>query len=367
LDGGLVPSVNRKSEIANHKSAFTIVELMVVVLIIALLISLLIPAIGKVRERARATETANFISQLQAAIESYQQEYRAYPGPIADDMLRNNGLALTFSSSNPAGYDNTFKNGRVTAPENLVLGLLGGLVFNTTSGFIEYDPTLVGQGPRGLNPAQPKSHPAFIDNTRLSWRDSSTGKTGHYLDGAGFADDSSIPEFVDTFLTPMPVLYLRAKRGVQPITTGLTATNNSVVTFSTALPRVGTYDLSAIVAYTGAYTGNEASPALDGNVPPSNDAHSIGEGKKASGYMAGGSSVSMPNSNFYHGLRTVDPTATLANTGNTYKYPYDAYPYLQDPNSPNSARNKDSYILISAGIDRIYGTSDDVVSFGSVQ
>ena len=39
---------------ANRKSAFTLVELMVVVLIIGVLVGILIPVVGKIRSRGQA-------------------------------------------------------------------------------------------------------------------------------------------------------------------------------------------------------------------------------------------------------------------------------------------------------------------------
>ncbi len=50
-----------------------------------------------------------------------------------------------------------------------------------------------------------------------------------------------------------------------------------------------------------------------------------------------------------------------------YVYPYDAYPYFTDPNNSTQPRQKDGYILICAGPDGVYGTEDDITSFGSVR
>ena len=52
-----------------------------------------------------------------------------------------------------------------------------------------------------------------------------------------------------------------------------------------------------------------------------------------------------------------------------YQYPYDAYAYFKNPASPElepQPRQKDGYILIGAGSDRVYGTADDITSFGAV-
>ena len=86
-----------------------------------------------------------------------------------------------------------------------------------------------------------------------------------------------------------------------------------------------------------------------------------------------------------HGLQTANPNRTIDKnnmiTGVQPQFPYDAYDYFVDPASydrtqastPTAAqlaakrvRKKDSYVLVSAGKDRIYGTADDITNFGSV-
>jgi hypothetical protein len=74
----------------------------------------------------------------------------------------------------------------------------------------------------------------------------------------------------------------------------------------------------------------------------------------------------------YHGLSTVNPAAVMTPPGPNYYLPYDCYPYftnsaLTDPaTNVRTAKQKDRFILISAGKDRVYGTDDDITSFGSV-
>lgn len=68
-----------------------------------------------------------------------------------------------------------------------------------------------------------------------------------------------------------------------------------------------------------------------------------------------------------HGLNTCDSSKSLDPSNTNYFYPYDLYPYLTNPTIANTPRNKDGYILISAGPDRIYGTDDDICNFGSVK
>lgn len=379
-------------------AAFTLVELLVVVTIIAVLIGILIPVIAKVKVKARAAETQNFIQQLSAAIEQYHNDHRAYPGPLSNDEVRNPGTvparpqmgqpvpggsftAAFLIQPTGTGFDTSqapdeFRE-RVTMSENLVLGLLGGLRVSTQGGNTRliYDPSLVGNGATSLNVANPKKFPAYLEgvSNRLSWRTDANGKTGRYMDGTNLQiDDTLAPEFVDTFTDPMPVLYWRAKNGVPIIPSQIngsnnplfTNTNNSVITddpnfnntSNPASPRPGPYDLSQNIAYTASYTGANIDP---------NGTQCIGVGKTPPPYFSNGSPVtSVPFP--YHGLRSVNRYAT-ATQGTGYYYPLDAFPYFENPASKNTARNKDSYILISAGIDRMYGTNDDIVSFGSVQ
>ncbi|MCS7034530.1 MAG: type II secretion system GspH family protein [Phycisphaerae bacterium] len=58
------------------RSAFTLVELLVVVGIIALLVSILLPALGAAREQARAAQCASNIRQLCTALVNYAVEHK---------------------------------------------------------------------------------------------------------------------------------------------------------------------------------------------------------------------------------------------------------------------------------------------------
>lgn len=375
-----------------RRAGFTTVELLVVIGIIVLLISILLPVVGRIQQTAKATNTAAFIAQLSTAIEAYHADFRAYPGPLSNDEIRRNGFGNQPAgasyrrfefANNVAGFrnaDNNSNQTKITMSENLVLGLLGGLRPVISGGTIDvvYDPSLVGKGPMSLNPAQPKPYAPYVEAINLSWQDVGGEKTGAFFDEASIgadasnptgADDSIIPEFVDRYTDPMPILYLRAKVGASGRFN--TATDNPVVTNvpdpnTNPVGRGGAYDISQIIGYT-------QPPA--GGTP-------IGVGKKLPTYASAGPVATPPNPGNgepHHGLRSVNPLVTTQNppeSGTGYLYPYDAFPYLRDPSlstaqttSPNTRqvpRQKDRFILISAGADRIYGTNDDITSFGAV-
>lgn len=367
------------------RRAFTLVELLVVIGIITILIGILIPVVGKVRTAARNASTASFISQLSSAIDAYYQDYRSYPGPLSNLEVWNSSSppAITidtdpqitsqgFATVQPTGAG-AFRE-QITMSENLVLGLLGGLKYQTSPAGIFYDPRLVGSGANSLNSTGvTKRGKAYIDATNLSWRkgDSAADQgrtTGYYKDDAASAMDTLIPEFLDQYNDPMPILYLRAKNGASPVPeppTGTATDNvNGIITFHQTNPnlRNGQYDVHQIAGYV---------------LPNASSQFSIGEGKRKIDYYQDSATPIATPAKPYHGLgggpnavRAPDPTAVLSPRGNGYYYPYNAYPYfrnksLSTPQTP-IPHQKDGYILISAGVDRIYGTDDDITNFGTI-
>ncbi len=366
---------------------FTLIEMIVVIGIIVILIGLLMPVVSKVRRAGYQADSNAFVSQLAAACQRYYDTFKAYPGPIPNSLIGQTNAVTAVASS--SGFDVTtypFASTKITGAENLVLGLCGGLYWDTSSSSIKYDPAKVGNGPGLLNASNPKTYSAFADAANLTPAFlASAGKQGHFSDGAGDADDTMIPEFVDRYPDALPILYLRGKVAVTPITAPGSAGNNSVMTAGSL---VGGYDLTQIIGYTGAFTGTypalteagAAFPPTPIGPPPTitpfpAGIRLIGVGKELSEYHLGTTTVPPVKNGVpqfpFHGLRSVITTAVSSQSDavppKIYNYPYDAYPYFKDPSSTNTPRAKDMFILISAGSDRVYGTSDDITSFGPLQ
>lgn len=374
---------HRPSTIDHRQSAFTLIELLVVIGIIAILVSIVIPVVSRVKLSAQEASTRAIIQGLEGAITRYQADFKAYPGPFSNNQIRSvagiqggqvpgPGFANqldTSTTATAAGFANTaVDRAKVTGAENLVLGLCGGLkiVTGSSSFEMEYDPATVGQGPMSLNPANPKRFTAYIDTKNVLFRLDNGLKTGKFEDEGGAADDTAIPEFVDAFTSAgeMPILYIRARVGAKFSPSNATdppnRDNNGVANAPSGTPNDSKfpqqqYDVDQIIAYTGTHSGR-----------------SIGQGKSVR--KADYTDQSEYTPVIQHGLRDVEnPLRSLNKTlsngspDTNYKFPYDAYPYLLNPTQPNTARNKDGYILISAGRDRVYGTNDDITNFGPVK
>jgi hypothetical protein len=217
-------------------------------------------------------------------------------------------------------------------------------------------------GAMSLNPAAPKGYRAYIEASpsELSFGMVDPNKSkaaGPFMSDAGGpeADDSEIPEFVDHFPDRLPVLYLRARKGAP----GVLSLNNS--------PGRYHYDLRHITGYTTPSNqvqvgrGGSWQSGIGGTPTPT------GHGLQVLGQSRSLSDGSIPPAE--------DPWGSDGATSS--RPPYDGVMYFLNPqlNPPSPAptpatgipRQKDGYILISAGKDRVYGTNDDITNFGTVR
>lgn len=190
----------------------------------------------------------------------------------------------------------------ITGSENLALGLFGGLY--RQGGTINYDRERVGGGVRSLT--------SGIDAENKTY----TSFVDNWVQHLGPKDQwgqygTAVPELRDRHWE-LPILYLRAKRGA----TGVAA-DDAVANAQYSLNQI-----SAYVSHT--FNRHDSSGRF--------------------------------------GLRDLGGSGeTLSAT-----LPNNFIPYIRNPVNFNEPRAKDTFILISVGQDRLYGTADDITSFGSV-
>ncbi len=312
----IIPFHQRRPQ-RHRPSGFTLVEALLVVGLIAVLMSILIPVVSGVRKRGYEVRTRALMEKLASAIRVYQGDFRAYPGPLPNAIPGSGGLVTL-----PVGMT-------ITSTENLTLGLLGGLdapptTFTPSQRTQDWPPS----GPLSLNPANPKRYHAYIDYA-AGETDWDPTKKGSYKSQYGYlapnCTDSDVPEFVDAYSEPMPILYLRARPGAKAV-----INDGSDAVYGPATP--SQFNIDDITVYTGEPNQGTAKNALK-FVPTSPPSHTYFE----SWYDA------FRNDSF----SPIDPA-----TGNA--------PPVSTTSPPEIARGKDSFLLIAAGSSRIWLARDTI-------
>ena len=76
------------------RRAFTLIELMIVVIIIGILAAIAIPKFSSNREKAYITQMKSDLRNLATAQEGYYQDWQVYATATASGMVNKNGAAL---------------------------------------------------------------------------------------------------------------------------------------------------------------------------------------------------------------------------------------------------------------------------------
>jgi len=101
-----------------YRSAFTLVELLVVLAIIGLLVALLLPAVQSAREAARRTQCANNIKQLGLALTNFEVARGAYPATDPPNGFSPQARLLPFTEETNLQNLLDFKQAAFSGPYN---------------------------------------------------------------------------------------------------------------------------------------------------------------------------------------------------------------------------------------------------------
>ena len=383
------------------RPAFTLVELLIVIGIIGILIAATITVIAKVQKAAYGASTSAQLSAISNVIQMYYGDFHAYPGPLSNSQLgsayaptASQGIAFIPGPINltakPGNKQNiTFSNTtllHISGTQNLTLGLLGGLEVQTIpSVAFYYNPDDIfpdGKAPApvgasSLSPTNPRRQQAYIQvrpgDLSIPSMAYNMGAGASFADAAGRSPmDAPIPVFLDKYPDAMPILYIRTNPGALAVagirnTDGSSALVDPQVTGGPTLSPQ--YDLCQILDYTKANSNSIAA--------------------KSGSFGGGFIGVNYTGKAPYHGLQglgnqSINPSggtidtidSGYANQGNNgvayFRDPAfkadmnSSYNPLADNRHAGIARNKDSFTLITAGPDRAYGTSDDLIFPGSL-
>lgn len=105
---------------------FSLVELLVVVSIVVLVIAIVLPALGNARQAARMAETQTLLTDLSNAFSQFSIDNRRNPGVFSERLMGSD--------------DNADPNGGLTALQNAMLELAGGIVDQSDANTIEVYP-----------------------------------------------------------------------------------------------------------------------------------------------------------------------------------------------------------------------------------
>jgi type II secretory pathway pseudopilin PulG len=319
---------------STRKAAFTLVELLTVIAIIVLLIGILVPTLSNAKTQAKQAKTAVQISSIGSGCEMFRNEMERYPfsaGPnpfgAKPDVILSGAqwLATSLAGADRQGY---VKPTRTNDTNN------NGEVLNDPADWVAW---YAGKGkwPR-LGPYVTVTDSSCMPVSEWISRmgqpvpdDSDLLKTGTYDDSLW--TNVKMPIFVDAF--GYPILYYVA----DPTADKPFSKNKG------PKREVGIYDYSDNAAFTGNEGGHGRNDRKQDGIDfaATGKTHPLG----VFGYT---DEKTEPKPNTFTG--EVYSRSTFQST-------------VKNGKGRVAPHNPDKYLLISAGADGLFGTSDDIRNF----
>lgn len=333
--------------------AFTLVELLVVMAIIGILVAILLPTVGHVRSSAQVAQASSQLSALDTGLEAFRAEQSlggSYPPSAGDTPDNPHKIADPTNLSAMADPDIWIAGAHLLVHAMLGADLLG------PPGFVDLNRD--GRWSDDTHAGQKGAYELDDDAQTLRAR----------YGGSGFVSDKmkeqvlTLRELVDTgkivnwdsqfentatadqfvFVDPWdhPILYYKANKAARRMTTGggeepgiYRQEDNAVITGSTGtvLPGDG--------ADFGASKDQHGHTHLIAEVP------------------AGAVPLKVD----------LDAGVNTILTMDEYEDSFTRFILNRKSRSRNEPVRKDSYLLIGAGPDSVYGTQDDVTNWSRVQ
>ncbi len=339
-----------------RRAAFTLIELLTVIFIIGLLISILIPALGKARDQAKKVSTLKGIDSIKVGMEMFKNDN-------GSDFTQTNGYPPSFVhpplTAYPGGFtaDDAFAGKYPYTQEKPVIygaqWLPAMLMGKDSQGFIKrssapktlepfkwYDPDVVTGKPIERSPmyVTPENAPTKKTNA-ISGRQPADLATLF----PDWARMENMPVFVDGW--DQPILYYAANTSGKA-TNLVEKVHNKDNAYGTGDQRTGPpyYFHADNVGFTG-------KDGTDGWILGTSEGkHAI---QKDGADLTAGDLVKPENKEtFAHYIVDRKVYSNLLTQAEQ--------PGGIQANTPLRPVNADSFLLISAGVDGRFGTSDDV-------
>lgn len=340
---------NNQSSAANRRTAFTLVEIMVVVTIIGLLLAALLPAFNTVRTKAKVAQTSALFNAIDTGITLFQSE-TALGGtlpPSASDNPDDRHIIANPREGTTIGPNNGGAGEVVVAGAHLLVHALVGADGLGTPGFRDLDRDGQWWDNTNNTPGDPPGLYEILENEPRYTRYGAPGYVDEKAeaslrsiqnlvnDGSILSDvesllpsDTAVDEDMFTDAWGLPVLYYRANRSARRL--------------------VGTEEMS------GTYYQDDNGIITGTTV-----------GTRQRGIDFGAGVVD----GFYHAIERANSPDVTVTVEDIYEesemWAQTFARYIIDPRKQarQTAYRDDSYILISAGPDFRYGTADDIANF----